>query len=493
MLKPLIQLNDFSGAMSLNDKIAAKNQVAIGYGMNPTLRRGYLTMRPGFVRMTLSSSSDIGVEFQDMLYAIEDGVLYFAGEDTKIYKSTGNLVVEHDSANSGAIRSLKEYNGYMYYAQETIIGRSSLAGTPVYEDTWLTTVVSGGAAMENKTFHPMEVSGDNNMYIGNGQYVDRYNGSGDAYSSHALDLASGWDIQCLANFGVLYLAIGANFGTTSCKIFLWDRFAPSWNDEIEIPETKIFAMISRPGGLWVFAGSSTASIYYIPLNSRQATRVYTFENDNEALYTYTIYPNAVTYKNGRVYFGLSANTAISTQVYPAVYSFNPNPENLQMNIEFYNPSASGLVDFKSVRVVNYDTYRSVLYISYENGSTQNLVRENLLGEVDVYASWFSPAGTIETVYYEAPPDKKLYFDGFGIDTLPRTTGSITLEYKADGDTSWTTIKSSYQDALGTGFYITKAVECKSIKFRISVDIQTGSSLWFIKRLFATGQLIDDTR
>ena len=135
----------------------------------------------------------------------------------------------------------------------------------------------------------------------------------------------------------------------------------------------------------------------------------------------------------------------------------------------------------------------MVYFSYENGTTQNLYRELLFtSDSSIYSGNGSFVYSyIETVYYEAPPGKKLYFDGFGLDFLPLTSGDgIDIEYKKDGDSNYSTIRSISASGGETSIYKTLPIECHSIRFKISM---TSHNRIFIKRFFGTGKLIDDTR
>ncbi len=155
MLKPLIVKENWNGGMSLNRRLANKNQTYKGSGVDPLIVEGYLANKVGLTRLTLSSSTDLGVEFQDIIYTQEGSDIYFAGEDTKIYTGESSLSVANDSAQAGIIRGLKEYKGYMYYPQDTTIGRSDLAGSPTYTDNWQSSNIS------NVAYKPMVISSDN--------------------------------------------------------------------------------------------------------------------------------------------------------------------------------------------------------------------------------------------------------------------------------------------------------------------------------------------
>lgn len=497
MLKPLITIDNWDNGMSLNDRVASKGQLARGSGLEQFLRNGYLANRVGVTRLTLSSSVDVNVVFNDILYSQEASTVYLAGGDTIIYSqnSSGTIASARDSAQAGGIRSLIEYKGYMYYPQDTTIGRSDLAGSPTYTDNWQ------ASNIQNVAYKPLVVGADNNLYIGNGQYVAKWDDS--TFTYNAFDMGTGWEVQCMANFDSPLLAIGANFGSstsginsTQCKIFLWNKTEPFIAEStIDIPEASIFAMISRPNGLWVWAGTNSVSIYYCPSGSRQPIKVYTFENDNPDDYQLQVFPNAVTVNEGRIVFGLTFNSSASNQFVPGIYSFNPELNNFRLMCERgIVAGVTGQVNIKSLRAIRYTGQPSMLYFSYENGTTQNIYREQLFSsDSNTFSSNGSFSdGTAETLYFDAPAGKKLYFDGFGMDFLPLTSSAgISLEYKKDAETSYTAVKSVTGSGTEIGFYKTQPVEAYTIKFRITIS--STSTRTFIKRFFATGKLIDDTR
>lgn len=492
-MKPIIQKNNFTGGMTLNEKLVAKNQFHIGYGLDFTSRSGYLTNRPGFTRLTLSGSADVGLVFQGITYTTEDGNIYLGADNATLYLgSFGSIASTHASAQTGAIRGLIEYKGFMYYPQNTTIGRSDLAGSPTYTDDWKT-------GLTNVDFHPMKVSADNKLYIGDDRYVASWDDT--TYTAQALDIQDDWEIQCLSDFGVNYLAIGANNKLTTssqsqgCKVVLWSRANSTvWDDEIDIPEKTIYAMIDKGGYLWVFAGSNTLSVYAIPIGSRSATKVFTFENDDPQNYEIKTYPNAVGYKDGRIYFAISCDTSASSNTIPGVYSISLEPTNLKLNLEL-NPVVtygySGQVNIKSLEIIGYSgqVSKGTLYVSTDNGATENIIRENLLSGDTLY---INNAG-YETEWFEAPAGKKIYIQGFGIDMLPRTSNtSVMVSYKIDGDTSFTDIKASaYQTTDGIGFFKKLSREGYRIKLKLTLTGSTNRP--YVSNLYVRGQIQDDPR
>jgi len=499
-MQPIIQIKDFKGGMTLNDKLGRQDQFHTGYHLDFYSRKGFLTVRPSFTRMTLSASADIGQPLQGILYTQEDGNIYFGADNGTIYNQTGagTIASANASAQTGAIRGLVEYKGYMYYPQNTTIGRSDLAGTPAYTDNWQT-------GLTNVNFHPMHVSADNKLYVGDDRYVASWDGT--TFTAQALDIQDDWEIQCLSDFSVNYLAIGANKKATAsaqsqgCKVILWSRANSTvWDDEITIPEKSIYGMIEKNGYLWVWAGSNALSIYVIPIGGRSATKVFTFENDNIQDYIIYTYPNAIGYKEGRIYFGVSCNTSASDNTVPGVYSINAVPSDLQLNLELKKGSSAnitGLLDIKSIGVISglSQVSTGILYASFDNGSTENLIRENLYSTDTQFSNDYSSFGVYESFWFEAPAGKQIYMDGIGLDCLKRiaSSGSVMVSYKFDGG-DWEDVSASnYQENDGVGFYKQISRQGYRLKLKIGLNNSDADTRMYISRLYVKGKLIDDPR
>lgn len=483
MQKKLIVHEDWSGGNTFNKKMGKINQVFRSFGLDAIIRPGFLMVKQAWEAITISLSPMSTVT--DMLYAVTDGNMYFA---ISFYIATlttaTTFTAVHTDATSEAIQALAEYQGKLFYSKDTHIGMYDFT---TYTDSWKG-ITSGSP-------HPMRVSSDSFLYFGNGIYLNRWDGT--TYSTNVFDLPMGWQVVTLDNFGVTYLAIGANFvgssGSTQSKIYLWDRISASWNDEVDIPEQTIYASIFHKGALWTFAGTTNVSIYYTPLGSRTATRVFTFENLLQNLYSPSVYPNAVTVKNGRIWFGYSSNTAASDQVIPAIYSFNPDQKNMQMQGELLlsaiSETGSDSSEITCVRSVPSATNPSV-FMSWQYAST--IVHGRQVESLsDPFASSIGVTAS-KTLTYEAPPGFKMHFDGFGIDTIIRSSGTITLEYMKDGDTNWTQIYQ-YSATNGTGTYGKYSIEGYNIMFRLTISSNLGTIPWAIRRFFGTGILVADPR
>jgi len=493
MKKPLIEIKDFKGGMTLNEDLGREDQFHIGYGLDFTSKPGRLTCGPDWTRMQYNASYDIPTQFNWILPTSNHN-LYFGGEDGKIYKQTdlGTIDVAHTSTDTGAVKGMEEYKDYLYWAQNTTIGRYDLSST--WTDSWQT-------GLSDSTFHPMKVSADNKLYIGHRNLIASYDGT--TFTSNALDLPSDWEVKCLEDFGYRYLAIGATLTTSSAapirtKIFLWDRTSSSWNDEIIIPENDIWAMRFVSGYLWILAGESS-NIYVVPEASRRATKMWTFRKETQD--NLIVYPGAVTHRRGTIYFALSDTNPTSdyasdvhSQNPTGIYSFPADPRYFTLNIPYKN---QGVVEkFKSLAQVYWADNENLLYFSeYSwNGTAweTRLRREKTpANNENLYGT-----GVYESFRYQAPAEKEMFTEAFGVEFEPLPSGTrISLSYKKDGDTSWTDVFTDFQTDDATEKIVPLRIKAKSLKLRLVLYGDTGASSSnrpFIKRIFVTGHLIDRT-
>jgi len=492
MKQPLIEINDFKGGMTLNEKLGREDQFHIGYNLDFSSKPGKITNGRGTVRMRIGGSVDMPTQFP-WIVQTSDHNLYFGGEDTKIYKQSamGTIIEAHDDANTGGIKGMIEYGGYLIWAGDTTLGRFDLSST--WTDSWQT-------GLTNARQHPMIVSGDNVLYIAHGHYIASWDGT--TFTPQALDLAEKWEIKALANFGYRYLAIGAEYVDSSnqptkySKVFLWNRTSGSWNDEIIVPENSIQAMIFSAGYLWVWAGESS-NIYVIPENSRIATKMWTFTKETEQ--NLVVYPGAVTQRRGTIYFGLSdaAGATADQYIHPknptGIYSFPADPTKFSLNIPYKNRGYRE--KFKGLQQVYWGSTTNCLYFSeysYTGVSWETRLRRELTSGNN--EALYQSAGVYESFRFEAPVNKKMVTEVFGIECEPLPSGtSVELAYKKDNDTSWTDvwIGSDFQTANATEKLVKKKVVANSLKLKLTLNGSVSADYRpFVKRIFVTGHLIN---
>jgi hypothetical protein len=488
MKKPLILIDDFKGGMTLNPKMGRKDQFYKGWELDFRSRPGFLTTGHKWTTMEYSSSVELPTEFRSIIQAAYDGKYYFGGEDAKIYEQSASstIIARLDSDQAGEIRDMEEYEDYMYYRQDTTIGRKSLAG----QSDWSDAVNNWQTGKTNLTYAPIFAKWDR-VFFANGRYLDQYDNT--TYTSAKITLPAGWKIRCLTDFGNDYLAIVANFYAGSnrsrqTKIFLWNGTSTIFDDMIPIPEVVIKAVIFESGYLWVWAGRS-CNIYVIQENSRSATRMHRF-NREDPTSDFEVYPNAVTSHDGMIHFALSDVDAISDDHNPCgVYSFPADPHEFNLNIPY---KQSYKYRFKSLQIINpTGIVGPMLYLGerhYITGGSEEkrLYRESIaLNEYpySIGAYWYS-------FIYSAPKNKKMFTERFGVmcEALPAGT-SFRLYYKADNG-SWTVATSTINTTNTLEEIVDLRIEANYLQLYLLLTASTSTTNRpVIKSIFVTGHLM----
>jgi len=488
MKSPLIEINDWSGGMSLNPTQGRSNQFHIGHGVDFSSKRGCLAPGYAYLNMKIGESEDMGGEFPFIIQTAKDGRMYLVRDDSAVYyrNAAGTIAQSASAVADEAARGCVEYKSYLYVTFKTAIYKKDL--TQAADAGWAANWHTG----MNDTSHPMWVSADNKMYIGNGNEVLVSTGVEDT-PSQALDLVDNWEIRDLCDFGFLYLAIASSYYTSTHKpvksrIFLWDRSSGSWNDEIIIPEPEIKKIIYDSGYLWVWAGRS-CNLYVIPDGSRKATKIWSFVKENPTE-EFQVHPGAVVARNGTIYFGLSDVDSTSMKFNPAgIYSFPANPEKFSLNLIWkgngYDESIQSLGIYREA----VETGGDILHFSRKDkDDNERLVREKIYASD---TSYYSAAVEAESFRYSAPVNKKIFTEAFVVEfeTLPAGT-KTSLYYGIDGADPTTAVFEDFTTTSATKKIVYKKLQANNIKLKLKVQgSTTTANRQFITKVFVTGHLI----
>lgn len=185
---------------------------------------------------------------------------YFSTTSGKIWKRTAAGVYSLVSTNTnGAHKGCKLWQGYLYYATQTKLGRitealaSSESSWSSQSDSWKT-FITGGA------YKPMFTIGSG-LYIGDGNniyIVDHTH----TFIVDALDLPSQFTISALDGLSddlMIGTIIGAN--VPYCKMFIWNRISPSWTGEDRVSEIGINCFM-KIDNLYAFQAGTDGQLYY---------------------------------------------------------------------------------------------------------------------------------------------------------------------------------------------------------------------------------------
>ena len=493
MQQPLIEINNWSRGASLDKNFAGEGQFRIGEGIDFWSRAPMVTNFPSHANLTLSGQSDLGVKLLSIKRATKDGNVYFGGDDATLYmqNSTGTIISVNPSGQTGGIDCLADYNDLLIYFQNTTAGNSDLAGTPTYTDNWQ-------AGLTAQTDRQAHISGFNNiLYFTNVGTIGSYDGT--TWSNNALDLQADWVAVDIEDFGIDYLAIAANDNSSGdgiSKVFLWDRYFTSWQDEIIVPENKIQAIKFIAGYLYIWAGES-ANIYVCPIGSRRPTLLKKFERADPTADSFTVHPNSVEFNDGRIYFGLSTVDAASDdETPPGIYSINADPTNFNIALMYDEGSNSATApQGMNVRAVEYCNFAGgALYFAHDFNDASAVANENLhiFKTYTSSSSIYSGNSYIETNDILAPAGKKFVFEGFGLDFLDVASGGdFNLWYSTDGGTSYTALPITVSTG-DTTKYVRHTVKTDRIMFKIFIDSGDAKKA-YLRRLFTTGKLAEDER
>jgi len=187
-------------------------------------------------------------------------IFLFSTESGKVWKRTaaGVYSLVHTNTN-GSNKGCKLWQGYLYYATTTNLGRitealaSSESSWSSQNDSYATFTLSGA-------YKPMVTIGSG-LYIGDGYYVAVVD-STHTFIADAFDMPSQFTCSALGESSddlLIGTIVGANVGC--CKMFGWNRISPSWTFEDRIPEIGINCFI-KGDNIIIFQAGTKGRIYY---------------------------------------------------------------------------------------------------------------------------------------------------------------------------------------------------------------------------------------
>lgn len=246
----------------------------------------------------------------------QDGSFYTLYDDGKLYKGTTLL-----GTYSGA-QDIIAWKNYIWFTWGSGTGLLGCYG-PLNAPGMFSTFQSGLTA---NYWKKLLVGSQGNLYIGNGNYVGRINGSTfvegtylvaptATYTGTALTLPSGVSVVTLENIGK-YLAIGTQRGLTysdrvyyrHAHIYLWDFTSLTANLPIQIQENGMQTMISTGNTLYFIAGTK-GNIYISDTTQYKKIKSIPFST-RKAYANALVYPNAMAFSDyGNLLIGTSGTDA----------------------------------------------------------------------------------------------------------------------------------------------------------------------------------------
>lgn len=201
--------------------------------------------------------------------------------------------------------------------------------------------------VEDTEYHPVEQM-LNFMAFGNERYLATYDVS--SYNPHRLVLPAGWKIRCLEKWNG-YLALGCVKGDSVSDydegaIFLWDGYAPTYNDFVPVAEGAVNAMKASRGILYVWAGYQGDMLGYVGGQSAKKLRQLPKMDITKEL---EVMPKAVGMWQGLLRWGV-AGECDSTLVERGVYTYGQKDEEQPVSLSYDYPISTGTRTSTGVKI-----------------------------------------------------------------------------------------------------------------------------------------------
>lgn len=462
-------ISNFSGGLA--DSIYAGIQGSFSKGS-----KGIdIHTEPGILKSQYKLAKDSGTTVVDQIlwsFVGTDGHTYYFGDAGKCYKRTSAGVWSAPGDVSARVCGACEYNDYIYVATSNKLKRVAKGGG--YDLSALADWQTWTGAEVDTSWHPMFVAPDGTLYIGAGQYISSVNAAG-SWNNQALDLAANWAVRCLSWYGQMIL-IGASYSASVFNlsgIFRWDGISDSFFDPCLINSPSINAMISD-GNLVVFQAGNDGRIYQY-LGGTQKAEVKQVPGTYTTSAIMDCYPGAIAFLGNNILFGISNSTGNPCD--EGVYSWGAKNKNYPrvLNLDYIISQDKTA----SISVGNILPAGTDLFVGWKDGTTYGVDKLD-------YSNCYATTTYNSVVLGQGYP--KLRFNRFTInfEPLAASTG-ITLKYKADRGTSWTSLvdvqAGAYSTTNGTSVTFDQSIEAGFLELQIILTV-SGTSTPKIKNLIA---------
>ena len=447
MLTPKVIIDGFEAGILADSTIQATNGFAGGAGIDIFFEPGILKVSPALTAMTEAASPN---NITDKInWILKYGTEYFAlGAIGRIYKYVSSAwTLQHTDATSGSAgEGFVVFNGNIHWMGDTNMGKFD--GT-----TWTDGFKTGFTSAE---WHPMIIFGDK-LYVGNERYVASLDTS-DALTLQALDLPQGWIIKCLAVYGNRLMIGASNAGSyLECGLFSWDGTSSSFEEIWTLKENSIDAMVNWQNLLIVFAGQK-GKIY--AFNGASLNQLPIVIPNLLEFNTYVICPGAVTECAGNLIFGFG----VADFTYTGIYQLANKP-NTPLTLPYIPSSGLSTHEIRSLLFTGNNQFLAGWY----DGTNSGIDMVSTTARIATTAYWESQ------IYEIAIGDNPIPIKGVELIARPMPTNtSVTVKYKKDNPTSWSTlgtINSTNQDKVLLG--ITGL--CKTIQIRLEFTCSANNS------------------
>ncbi len=348
---------------------------------------------------------------------------YFYDSDGKIYRRTsGGTWSELRDVASSVGQGMAVYDDYLYYVQNTQIGRyGPLSGVPAFTDNWQTSLNDTSAS----GFAPAFAFGTN-IYFGHGNDIAMFDGA--TFTNTKLALLAGQQIRCIDSVDE-QMVFGTWQGTTIAAsetgyMYIWDGISTNYNRLIKT-KGAVNALLDNNNSLLSVIGSS-GSLY--EGSDRRLRRHQNFGRLPFSKYA-EVYPGATTSWRGRAYIGFAANTD-STEKIQGVYHWaaltDDYPEGMNLSFTISTNQNS------SVKIGAVAGIGDNMFVGWQddNGTTAYGV------DIIEYDAQPFASGYMDTIYIDdrRPTDEKIALTAENSHAPLRAGESVQISYSGNRST-----------------------------------------------------------
>ena len=471
MAQKLWLINKYFGGLSSGEKRGIEG--SFKYGENLDIRSDPDGLKPSF-KLTKNSSTIIA----DLpKWIIPVGTNFYAyGDVGKIYKKTTSWELLQ-TTSSAAGQGLAYFNDYVYYRQNTQLGRYGLiSGSPSFTDNYKTGLTS-------ITDHAPIMPFTNKMLVANGRYLATLDDS-EVWSATALTLPPDEKIRALADLGD-YAAIGTWKGSTVSnfskgRIYFWDGTSTTYNSFIEV-SGAVNAILNYKNIILTIIGS-VGDLYALSGAGGQALKIKRMSLLPSAGKFVEVYPGAVGDWKDIAYFGAYGDSD-DTTVLKGVYTYGSTDKDYPQALNFEHLISTGTKTGNNTKVgAVCGTGPTSFYVGWRDGSSYGID----LIDTTTYTA---------TCYYQplmfdgGEAYREKWFTEFVVNFKPLTTGqSIELQYKLNRTSSWTSLGTISYDASNTGKTyekITSSTPLRNNEFELQLVITTNGATIYISSIVGT--------
>lgn len=414
------------------------------------------------------------------------GLTLSGGLKTKIYRKTtiGDLtsdwlaVGNGESSNSThpIANSFIMYKDVLYMNRytnglDTYTPGSTTYSNSAYALTNATSFTDGSAPRSNFLIHPI----NDTLFLGFNNYI--WKNDGVNTPSVALTLPSNLYVSSIAELGS-YLAIGCrpkngssaiDSGAGSSKMFLWDMIQADVSQVIDFGVGDLWILANVGGALVAVMSEPTSAGVTFP-TKKVFIKVYaggtvstfkTLEDTDLEIGGLLSHKPFYSTIDGLTFSLMSSGTRVPTGLYSFTRGADGNYQVTSSRLIHNNTTITNVVGIYKVGQVVFTAYNYVADTSTQVGRTE---------ESEIYNN----TAFVETVKYNCGSiNKNKRFVGISVSHEPLTSGqTVTVKYRKDSQTSYTTIGSNSEVDSVFKEYITEGTvgknlpEFHEIQFRI---------------------------